>query len=67
MVRMYERLEDAEIPVKLDLWEAMPHNFPDRVPDAPESIQARNRMGTFLRRHLGGIRATSAPAPASRT
>ena len=28
MVRMYEKLEDAEIPVKLDLWEAMPHNFP---------------------------------------
>ena len=53
MVRMYEKLEDAEIPVKLDLWEAMPHNFPDRVPNAPESIRARKRMGAFLRRHLG--------------
>jgi len=55
MVRMYEKLEDAEIPVKLDLWEAMPHNFPDRVPDAPESIRARKRMGAFLRGHLGLI------------
>ncbi|MNF64402.1 Monoterpene epsilon-lactone hydrolase [compost metagenome] len=53
MVRMYEKLEDAEIPVKLDLWEAMPHNFPDRVPNAPESIRARKRMGAFLRAHLG--------------
>jgi acetyl esterase/lipase len=53
MVRMYEKLEDAEIPVKLDLWEAMPHNFPDRVPDAPESMRARKRMGAFLRGHLG--------------
>lgn len=53
MVRMYEKLEDAEIPVKLDLWEAMPHNFPDRVPSAPESIRARKRMGSFLRKHLG--------------
>ena len=53
MVRMYEKLEDAGIPVKLDLWEAMPHNFPDRVPNASESIRARKRMGTFLRQHLG--------------
>jgi acetyl esterase/lipase len=53
MVRMYEKLEDANIPVKLDLWEAMPHNFPDRVPDAPEPIKARKRMGAFLRQHLG--------------
>jgi acetyl esterase/lipase len=52
MVRMYEKLEDANIPVKLDLWEAMPHNFPDRVPDAPESTKARKRMGAFLRKHL---------------
>jgi hypothetical protein len=28
----------GEIPAKLDLWEAMPHNFPDRALDAPESI-----------------------------
>ena len=50
---MYEKLEDAEIPVKLDLWEAIPRNFPDRVPDAPESIRARKRMGAFLCGHLG--------------
>jgi len=40
------------VPVKLDLYEGMVHNFQDRIPDAPESILARNKMRDFLIQHL---------------
>jgi len=39
--------------VKLDLYEGMIHNFPDRIPDAPEAIAARQKMRAFLHQHLG--------------
>ncbi|WP_165235446.1 alpha/beta hydrolase [Aquisphaera insulae] len=51
-VRMYQGLEAAGVPVKLDLYEGMIHNFQDRIPDAPESILARRKMRDFLRLHL---------------
>ena len=52
-VRFYQALDAAGVPVKLDLYEGMVHNFQDRVPDAPESILARKKMRDFLNRYLG--------------
>ena len=51
-VRFYQALDAAGVPVKLDLYEGMVHNFQDRIPDAPESILARNKMRDFLIQHL---------------
>jgi epsilon-lactone hydrolase len=52
-VRLYQALDAARVPVKLDLYEGMIHNFPDRIPDAPESILARSKMRDFFFQHLG--------------
>jgi len=52
-VRLYQALDVAGIPVKLDLYEGMIHNFQDRIPDAPEAIVARQKMRTFVDHHLG--------------
>jgi len=52
-VRLYQALDAAGIQVKLDLYEAMIHNFQDRMPDAPEAILARGKMRTFLHQQLG--------------
>lgn len=51
-VRFYQALDAAGVPVKLDLYEGMVHNFQDRIPDAPESILARKKMRDFLFQHL---------------
>jgi acetyl esterase/lipase len=50
---MYQALDVAGVPVKLDLYEGMIHNFQDRIPDAPEAILARQKMRAFLSQHLG--------------
>jgi acetyl esterase/lipase len=51
-VRLYQALDAQGIPVKLDLYEGMVHNFQDRIPDCPESILARKKMRAFLLQHL---------------
>jgi acetyl esterase/lipase len=52
-VRPYQALDAAGVPVKLDLYEGMIHNFQDRIPDAPEAVLARRKIRTFVRYHLG--------------
>ncbi len=52
-VRLYQALDVAGVPVKLDLYEGMIHNFQDRISDAPEAILARQKMRAFLQQHLG--------------
>lgn len=51
-VRFYQALDAAGVPVKLDLYEGMIHNFQDRIPNAPEAILARKKMRSFLHRYL---------------
>lgn len=51
-VRLYQALDAAGVPVKLDLYEGMVHNFQDRIPDAPELILAWQKMRAFLNQHL---------------
>ncbi|MBV9250503.1 MAG: alpha/beta hydrolase [Acetobacteraceae bacterium] len=51
-VRLYQALDLAGVPVKLDLYEGMIHNFQDRIPGAPESCLARKKMRDFLFQYL---------------
>ncbi len=51
-VRLYQKLDIAGIPVKLDLYEGMVHNFQDRLPEAPEAVLARKKMKEFLHQYL---------------
>jgi epsilon-lactone hydrolase len=57
-VRLYQALDAAGVPVKLDLYEGTIPNFQDRIPDAPESISARQKMRAFLNQHLKCERST---------
>jgi epsilon-lactone hydrolase len=52
-IRLYQALDTAGHPVKLDLYEGMPHNFASRIPEAPESKVARRKIRDFVRIHLG--------------
>ena len=51
-VRFYQAIDVDGVLVKLDLYEGMIHNFQDRIPDAPESVLARQKMRSFLRAAL---------------
>lgn len=51
-VRLYQALDLAGVPVKLDLYEGMVHDFQNRIPDAPEAIVACSKMRGFVRRAL---------------
>lgn len=52
-VRLYQVLDQAGIPVKLDLYEGMWHVFQGFSHALPESMQARRKMAAFLQEHLG--------------
>lgn len=51
-VRLYQALDLAGVPVKLDLYEGMVHDFQNRIPDAREAIVARSKMRSFVRERL---------------
>lgn len=52
-VRHYQALDQADIPVKLDLYEGMWHIFQVFNHELPESKLARKKVSTFLSEHLG--------------
>lgn len=52
-VRLYQALDNVGLTVKLDLYEGMPHNFAQRIPDAPESRLARDKIRDFVDAHRG--------------
>lgn len=51
-VRQYQALDNAGIPVKLDLYEGMWHIFQVFNHDLPESKLARQKVRAFLSQHL---------------
>lgn len=52
-VRQYQALDNAEVPVKLDLYEGMWHIFQVFDHDLPESKLARKKVAAFLAEHVG--------------
>jgi acetyl esterase/lipase len=52
-VQRYQALDVAGVPVKLDFYEGMIHNFQDRIPDVSEAIVARQKIRAFLYQQLG--------------
>jgi epsilon-lactone hydrolase len=51
-VRQYQAIDQAGIPVKLDLYEGMWHVFQEINYDLPESIIAHNKMRDFVKLYL---------------
>ena len=52
-VRHYQALDNAGIPVTLDLYEGMWHIFQVFNHDLPESKIARKKVSAFLAQHIG--------------
>lgn len=52
-MRHYQALDQAGIPVKLDLYEGMWHIFQVFHHDLPESKLARKKVRAFLEERLG--------------
>ena len=51
-VRLYQALDQSHIPVKLDVYEGMPHVFSTTLYDTPESKIALSKMNNFLKVYL---------------
>lgn len=51
-VRLYQALDQADIPVKLDVYEGMPHVFQTILFGTPESSLAISKTNEFLKEHL---------------
>ncbi len=51
-VRFYQALDQAGIPVKLDVYEGMPHVFQGYLAGTPESKIAILKMNDFLKEYL---------------
>jgi epsilon-lactone hydrolase len=51
-VRLYQALDQSHIPVKLDVYEGMPHVFQFYLYDTPESKIALSKMNDFLKDYL---------------
>ena len=52
-VRHYQAIDQADVPVKLDLYEGMWHVFQGFTPEIPESQLARRKVKAFLDEVLG--------------
>ena len=51
-VRLYQAMDQAGIPVKLDVYEGMPHDFQYILLRTPESNLAISKMNDFLKEYL---------------
>jgi len=51
-VRLYQALDQANIPVKLDVYEGMPHVFQTTLYNTPESSLAISKTVEFLKKYL---------------
>jgi epsilon-lactone hydrolase len=51
-VRLYQALDQADIPVKLDVYEGMPHIFQFSMYKTPESHIAITKMSNFFKKYL---------------
>lgn len=51
-VRLYQGLDQADVPVKLDIYEGMPHVFQYILIKTPESDISLSKMNDFLRAYL---------------
>jgi monoterpene epsilon-lactone hydrolase len=51
-VRLYQALDQTGIPVKLDVYEGMPHVFQGSLSNTPESKIALSKMNNFLKQYL---------------
>ena len=51
-VRLYQGLDQADVPVKLDIYEGMPHVFQYILIKTPESDISLSKMNNFLREYL---------------
>ena len=52
-VRLYQAIDQVDIPVKLDIYEGMPHDFQIFLYDTPEAYTALSKMCNFLHHYLG--------------
>lgn len=52
-VRLYQAIDQVDIPVKLDIYEGMPHDFQTFLYNTPETYTALNKMNNFLHNYLG--------------
>ena len=51
-VRLYQGLDQADVPVKLDIYEGMPHVFQYILIKTPESDISLSKMNDFLKEYL---------------
>ena len=51
-IRLYQVLDQADVPVKLDIYEGMPHVFQYILIKTPESDISLSKMNDFLRAYL---------------
>jgi len=52
-VRLYQAIDQVDIPVKLDIYEGMPHDFQIFLYNTPETHTALSKMSNFLHHYLG--------------
>jgi epsilon-lactone hydrolase len=52
-IRLYQAIDHANIPVKLDIYEGMPHVFQVFLNNTTESNTSLSKMSNFLHEHLG--------------